>query len=404
MKSKKTIKILIFLAIMLITIIAFSNKVNAASFTLTPSSSSVNVGDNYIVTITGDNVTGKFSITGNSNVTITSSKSVWIENNSATVSVTAKTAGTGTITVTAVDVADSTTGAVFSGTKSSNVTIKEKVVETPPAPSTPATTTPTQTTPKEKSSNNKLSNLGIKPNDFTGFKPGTTTYNVTVPNDVAEVQVYASAQDSKAKISGTGKVQLQEGENQIKVTCKAENGSSKVYTINVTRSVAEQSTETSSEQPEQVVEQIPEEIQPEETPDLKLETLTVEGMELVPAFSSDVFEYTVNLTDGNAEKLNIQATSNYEQATIKIIGNGNFKIGSNQIVIEVKLEESDKTVKYVLNVNKPEISDEINEEIAKLKEEAKTKNNILKTVSVVLIGSVIGNVVQLIKKKQLKID
>lgn len=394
MKLNKTIKTLIFLAIMLITILAFSSKVNAASFTLTPSSSNVNVGDNYTVKIEGDNVTGKFSITGNSNVTITSSKSVWIENNSATISVTAKTAGTGTITVTAVDVADSTTGAAFSGTKSSNVTIKEKVVE--PSQTKPSTTTtPTQTTPKEKSSNNKLSNLGIKPNDFTGFKPGTTTYNVTVPNDVTEVQVYASAQDSKAKISGTGKVQLQEGENQIKVICKAENGSNKVYTINVTRSATEQQVETTQEQPEQVSE----ETQQEEAPDLKLETLTVEGVELIPTFSSDVFEYTINLVDGNTDKLNIEATSNYEQASIKIAGNGNFQTGTNQIVIEVKLEESDKTVKYILNVNKPEINTELNEEIAQLKEETKTKNNILKTVSVVLIGSIIGNVVQFIKKK-----
>jgi len=392
MKLNKIIKTLIFLAIILITILAFSSKVNAASFTLTPSSSNVNVGDNYIVTIKGDNVTGKFSITGNSNVTITSSKSVWIENNSATVSVTAKTAGTGTITVTAVDVADSTTGAAFSGTKSSNVTIKEKAVDTQ---TQTTTSSPAPTTPKEKSSNNKLSNLGIKPNDFTGFKPGTTTYNVTVPNDVAEIQVYASAQDSKAKISGTGKVQLQMGENQIKVTCKIEQGSSKVYTINVTRSVAEQSTETTPEQPEQV----PEETQQEEAPDLKLETLNIEGVELVPEFNSEVFEYTINLTDGNTDKLNIEATSNYEQATIKIAGNGNLQAGRNQIVIEVKLEESDKTVKYILNVNKPEINQELNDEIVQLKEQAKTKNNILKTVSVVLIGSVIGNVVQFIKKK-----
>ena len=396
MNSNKTIKIVIFLAITLISILALSSQSQAASFTVTPSSRNVNVGDNYIVTIKGDNVTGKFSITGNSNVTVTSNKNVWIENNSATVSVTAKTAGTGTITVTAVDVADSTTGAAFSGTKSSSVTIKEKVVEPPTTPSTTTPITPTQTTPKEKSSNNKLSNLGIKPNDFTGFKPSTTTYNVTVPNDVAEVQVYASAQDSKAKISGTGKVQLQEGENQIKVTCKAENGSSKVYTINVTRSAVEQLVETTQEQPaEPVIEQPLQENEPE----LKLETLTIDGAELIPVFSSDVFEYTINLTDSNIEKLNIKATSNYEQASIKIAGNGNLKVGSNQIIIEVKLEESDKTVKYILNVNKPEINQEINDEIAQLKEQAKTKNNILKTVSVVLIGSIVGNVVLFVKKK-----
>ena len=38
----------------------------------------------------------------------------------------------------------------------------------------------TKTTTSTKSNNANLSNLGIKPNDFKGFKAQTTTYNVTL--------------------------------------------------------------------------------------------------------------------------------------------------------------------------------------------------------------------------------
>ena len=389
MKSKSIIKILIFIGMILISMIVVSNQSNASSFTVTSSASSVNVGDNYTITIKGDNVTGKFSIKGNENVSINSSTSVWIENNSASVSVTAKSTGTGIITVTAIDVADSTTGDVVSGTKSSNVTIKEKTTA-----ATPPTTTTPQTTTTQKSSNNNLSNLGIKPNDFSGFKPGTTSYNVTVPNDVTEVQVYATAQDSKSKISGTGKVQLQEGKNQIKVTCKAENGSNKTYTINVTRSVAEQQPAQIQEEPEQTTEenQLPEE------KNLKIESITVEGLELIPEFSSDIFEYTINLNNEDTEKLNIEAKSNYEQAKITITGNENLKTGINTIIIEAKLEESDKTVKYTLNVNKPE-PESVTDEITKLKEEARTRNILLVIISVIMIISITFNILNLVKRK-----
>ena len=43
--------------------------------------------------------------------------------------------------------------------------------------------TNTEGKPAEKSSNANLANLGIRPHDFTGFKYGTTSYEVEVPED-----------------------------------------------------------------------------------------------------------------------------------------------------------------------------------------------------------------------------
>ena len=60
-----------------------------------------------------------------------------------------------------------------------------------------STQKPSTSTETKKSSNANLKDLGIKPNDFKGFKSGTTAYNVTVPNDVEQVEVYATVQDTR---------------------------------------------------------------------------------------------------------------------------------------------------------------------------------------------------------------
>ena len=62
-----------------------------------------------------------------------------------------------------------------------------------------------------------MKSLGIKPEkyDFSGFKKDKTEYSVQVPEDVEEIEVYAEATSEKAKISGTGKVQLKNGKNKI---------------------------------------------------------------------------------------------------------------------------------------------------------------------------------------------
>ena len=86
-----------------------------------------------------------------------------------------------------------------------------------------------------KSNNANLSNLGIKPNDFKGFKISTTSYNVSVPNDVENITIYATAQDKKATITGDGAQKLNVGKNKLNVIVTAEDGTTKTYTINIKR-------------------------------------------------------------------------------------------------------------------------------------------------------------------------
>ena len=94
----------------------------------------------------------------------------------------------------------------------------------------------------KESNNANLSNLGIKPNDFTGFKPNKNSYNVTVPNDVTSIEVYAYKGDEGQSVSGTGKKNLNEGENTFEVKVVSEDRSkTNTYTIVVTREKSENS-------------------------------------------------------------------------------------------------------------------------------------------------------------------
>ena len=80
---------------------------------------------------------------------------------------------------------------------------------------------------QKKSNNANLSNLGITPNDFKGFTPGTTKYDVEVPNDVESVNVYATKADKNAKVTGTGNKNLNEGLNTFNIEVTAEDGTTK---------------------------------------------------------------------------------------------------------------------------------------------------------------------------------
>ena len=94
------------------------------------------------------------------------------------------------------------------------------------------------------SANANLSSLTVTGQTLSpAFSSSVTAYTVDVPFQVSSVKVTAKAQDSKAKVSVSGGSSLVAGQdNKITVTCTAENGTKKVYTIIVKR--AEGSDET----------------------------------------------------------------------------------------------------------------------------------------------------------------
>ena len=242
----------------------------------------------------------------------------------------------------------------------------------------------TSQTYSKKSDNANLVNLGIKPHDFSGFTPSKTNYEVEVPEDVDEVEVYAQAQDSKAKISGTGKVTLSSGENIVNVQVTAEDGKTvKTYTINIIRKESE--TEVAPV----------EELENEQNTGKGLLELKIEGVKnFEPKFNTNIYEYNVKYI-GEATALNIETKPTEEDFVIEVIGNQELKDGENTITILVSDADGNNVATYQLMVNKSLVDEEA---IAREKQQ---KQRIM-IVSAIVAVIIIIAIIIIIKKKKNK--
>ncbi|MEG0215658.1 MAG: cadherin-like beta sandwich domain-containing protein, partial [Hungatella sp.] len=86
------------------------------------------------------------------------------------------------------------------------------------------------------SPNNKLAGLGVNGFALTPtFHRDKASYDLIVDTSVAQVTINAAAIDSAAVVSGAGNINLQSGNNDIKISVKAQNGSVRDYVIHVVR-------------------------------------------------------------------------------------------------------------------------------------------------------------------------
>lgn len=85
------------------------------------------------------------------------------------------------------------------------------------------------------SRNNNLSSLSVEGADLSpSFNKDITEYQATLPVDTTKAKIIATAQDSKASISGAGEVDVVDGVNKIEIIITAEHGEKKKYVINLT--------------------------------------------------------------------------------------------------------------------------------------------------------------------------
>lgn len=129
---------------------------------------------------------------------------------------------------------------------------------------------------QNKSSNNKLSSLSIEGVSLTPkFSKDTLTYSASVDNDKTSVVISATKDDSSATLSGTGTKELVEGTNKFNVVVTAANGSSRTYSILITRKEADPIKVKVGKKEYTVVTKLPEEF---EIPDgFKEDTTKIEG-------------------------------------------------------------------------------------------------------------------------------
>ena len=206
--TKKVLSLLI----LALSFFGFSTSVYAASLGISASSRSVVNGGSVRVTVNASGLIGKFSITSsNGSVLSGGTSSVWLENESKTYTFSAKSVGNATITVKALDVAD-TSGNPYSGSRSVSINVVK---------------------PREKSTNNNLKSLSVEGYTLSPeFNKDTLEYTVELEASVEKIMVNAEKADSYASLSGGGEITVSEGDNRIEIKVTSETGKEKVYVIN----------------------------------------------------------------------------------------------------------------------------------------------------------------------------
>lgn len=329
--KKTVLQIVIILSLVILINLGLTTISNAA-LSISTSKSSVSPGEKFSVTVSvSSNEAGHIKLSAN-NGTLSQTNIDLMSSSSATVTCTAGSSGTITINASGT-VANYDTETEANQTASpKTVTIVQPKPVTPSEPSTPSTpATPT------KSSNANLSNLGINPYDFRGFKAANTSYSVSVPNNVSTISIYATAQHSAAKISGTGSKSLKVGKNTFNVVVTAEDGTKKTYTLYITR------------QSEQAVEK-PTEQEPKKSSEATLSTLSIEEGTITPEFNANVKEYSLIVSD-SINEVHVKTIATNPKATVKIEGGTELQLGENVVIIKVTAEDGTEN-SYTIKINK----------------------------------------------------
>lgn len=349
---KTTRKMLMVIIAIMLLISLHSIVYAAGSFSVSASSNSLTIGKTATLTIKTTNAEGKFNVTSsNPNVVTVGTSSLWVSSSEG-VTLTAKGAGTATITVTPADVSDTDYNKI---TSPKSVTITVSGNNTPTTPNNP--TTPSQPT-ATKSSDATLKSITIGGKTYSGSSlKDTITY--TAESTVNSIKISATKNNSKASVSGTGTKSLVAGQtNKFQITVTAENGAKKTYNVNIIRladgttvpNIIDDGTETPDTQEKK----------------LQLTSLIIKDIELSPEFNPEIYTYVTNVK--NMKELEIDATASIAEAKIDIEGATNLVQGDNVIKITVTMGE--EKVVYIVD-----LYNEIEQEIVGMTDDSDNKKD-----------------------------
>ena len=353
--NKKILKINLCLIMLFIFISCTAQVFAAGSFSLSKSSSSITEGKTDSFTINGSNATGRVDITSsNTSVATVSSSSQWLENNSTTVTITAKKAGTAKITVSGT-IADKD-GNEATVTKTISVTVKAKS---------------TSSSTNNNSNSNSTSNSGS-----TKKEPKFTSVNQTMYT-TGEVNIRKSYSTSSAIIKtvekGTKITRVGIGDNGwSKITyngqtayisssllTKTKPAEDKPKTEEPKSNTTNQTTNNetiNNENTNNTTEPVNNEVDNSNTDNtnavLGLSKLEIAGVNFSEGFDPSIHSYTLKL-NFFVKDLNITAEANKTDAKVEIIGNENFEAGENNVTILVSSADNKETATYQIKVTIP---------------------------------------------------
>ena len=203
--------------------------------------------------------------------------------------------------------------------KSLEIKVAEKINTEIKKDEVSTTTKPATTTKSQVASTQIIELVNYSPE----FKPDVYEYAATVASNVKKVTINAAMEDAKATmvISDNASKELKAGENtKITITVTAEDGTKKVYTINIKREALKS--------------------------DATLKGLIVEEDPKFK-FDSNKFSYKVNV-DNDVNKLTISYELPDPNAKVEVMGNENIEDGS-KVKILVTAEDGTKK-EYILNI------------------------------------------------------
>lgn len=377
MKQIRKIFLIALSTIVLLSI--FSNVKAAGSYSASVGASSLTIGKTTTLTIKTSNAEGRFSITSsNSSVVSVDKSSIWVSSSEG-ITLTAKGAGSATITIKPESVSDTDLN-LITNQKTISITVKDNTTNNNTNNNTNNTT---------KSGDATLKSITIGSKKYSG-KSLKNTISYTANADVASIKINAEKNNSKATISGIGTKSLKEGEtNKFIITVTAENGTKKNYTLNIIRLAKE------NNEPNIIDEKASQEEPKQE--ELKLTSIVIKDVELNTTFSSDVYNYIANVK--NMTQLEIDASANLEGAEIKIEGAEELKEGDNKIKVIAIL--GDKKVEYTIDVYNQITNEEtgIIEDNNNIDEDKNKTNFVGSVINIVkdnLVTTVLGAIIALL--------
>ena len=180
---------------------------------------------------------------------------------------------------------------------------------------------------RSKSSNNNLKSLSIDGYNLNEqFDPSKTLYTANVSGDVTKVNISAEVEDegNATIVSGLGEKNLVVGTNTVQVRVKAENGTTKDYTITIIR--AKKTIALLS--------------------DLKVNGTTIDEFDELKK------EYTLSKVPFETTSISIDATLKDPDSTVTGLGTVNLKTGSNKLYVTVTAQDGVTQTSYIINVER----------------------------------------------------
>lgn len=208
--------------------------VKAAGYDVSVTSNTIIVGNSVTLKISANDLAGRFDFSvSNSSVISMSSSNVFLDNDSKSITITAKSAGTSVITITPTD-ATSYDGDAITGNRTITITVNNKPTSNPNTGGNSSGTSNTSTPVKKKSNNNYLSSLTVDEYSLDKeFKKDELEYSLVVESGTDKIIINAQLDDDKAKVTGIGEIALKEEDNKLEIKVTAEDGSTRTYILNV---------------------------------------------------------------------------------------------------------------------------------------------------------------------------